>query len=87
MRMFISSIALLSQMLVPAAVRHPSGVRVVPRSDSLAVQIARRAGEVSGAVIGVAFHDLQTSDTVYLNADVQKLPKFRAGKALKDAVN
>ena len=79
MRMFISSIALLSQMLVPAAVRHPSGVRVVPRSDSLAVQIARRAGEVSGAVIGVAFHDLQTSDTVYLNAD----ESFHAASTMK----
>lgn len=66
-------------MLVPAAVRHPGGVRVVPRSDSLAVQIARRAGEVSGAVIGVAFHDLQTSDTVYLNAD----ESFHAASTMK----
>lgn len=67
--MFISSIALLGQMLVATPVRHPAGVRVVLRSDSLAAQIARRASEVSGAVIGVAFHDLQTSDTLYLNAD------------------
>ena len=79
MRMFTPSIALLSQMLVPAAARHAAGARVAPRSDSLAVQIARRAGEVSGAVIGVAFHDLQTNDTLYLNAD----ESFHAASTMK----
>jgi beta-lactamase class A len=77
--MFISSVALLGQMLAPAAVRHAAGTRGVNRSDSLAVQIARRASQVSGAVIGVAFHDLQTSDTLYLNA----AESFHAASTMK----
>ena len=38
-------------------------------TDSLAAAIRRRAAQVPGAVIGVAFHDLQTNDTLFLNAD------------------
>ena len=39
------------------------------RTDSLAAEIRQRAAQVPGAVIGVAFHDLQTNDTLFLNAD------------------
>ena len=38
------------------------------RTDSLAAEIRQRAAQVPGAVIGVAFHDLQTNDTLFLNA-------------------
>lgn len=41
--------------------------------------IVRRAAEVNGAVIGVAFHDLQTGDTLYLNAD----DSFHAASTMK----
>jgi len=37
--------------------------------DSLQASIVRRVTELKGAVVGVAFHDLQTGDSLYLNAD------------------
>src|SRR5512138_949931 len=49
-----------------------AGIDVRPTAaatDSLAAEIRQRAARVPGAVIGVAFHDLQTNDTVFLNAD------------------
>ncbi len=79
MRMFISSVALLNQMLAPPAAWHSPGSRLVTGPDSLAAQITQRARQVSGAVIGVAFHDLQTSDTLYLNAG----ESFHAASTMK----
>lgn len=49
------------------------------RADSLAASIGRRVAEVKGAVAGVAFHDLVTGDTLYLNAD----DSFHAASTMK----
>src|ERR1043166_7944669 len=48
-------------------------------TDSLRESIVRRAAEVNGAIIGVAFHDLQTGDSLYLNAD----DSFHAASTMK----
>jgi beta-lactamase class A len=37
--------------------------------DSLDARIVRRVAEVQGAVVGVAFHDLEAGDTLFINAD------------------
>ena len=47
--------------------------------DSLATKILQRAAQVPGAVIGVAYHDLQTNDTLFLNAD----DSFHAASTMK----
>ena len=39
------------------------------RPDSLKSMIERRIAEVPGAVAGVAFHDLGSGDTLFVNAD------------------
>ena len=49
------------------------------RLDSLAQSIDRRVREVKGAVVGVAFHDLVTGDTLYVNAD----DSFHAASTMK----
>jgi beta-lactamase class A len=38
-------------------------------SDSTTVRIARRVAQVKDAVVGVAFHDLETGDSLFINAD------------------
>ena len=50
-----------------------------PPIDSLRVRIERRIAEERGAIIGVAFHDLQTGDSLYLNAD----DSFHAASTMK----
>jgi beta-lactamase class A len=47
--------------------------------DSLKSRIERRVAEAPGAIIGVAFHDLQTGDSLYLNAD----DSFHAASTMK----
>ncbi|MDB4874405.1 MAG: serine hydrolase [Gemmatimonadetes bacterium] len=47
--------------------------------DSLKERIGRRAAEVKGAVVGVAFRDLETGDTLFLNAD----DSFHAASTMK----
>jgi beta-lactamase class A len=49
------------------------------RSDSLKTSIERRIAEVKGGVAGVAFHDLGTGDTVYVDAD----DSFHAASTMK----
>ena len=49
------------------------------RTDSLAARIQRRIAAVPGATIGVAYHDLQRGDTVYINADAP----FHAASTMK----
>jgi len=39
------------------------------RTETLKESIGRRVAEVEGSVVGIAFHDLKTGDTLYLNAD------------------
>ncbi len=47
--------------------------------DSLRASIARRAGLVKDAVIGVAYHDLESGASLYLNAD----DSFHAASTMK----
>lgn len=47
--------------------------------DSLRAAIERRVGRVPGAVAGVAFHDLATGETLYVNAD----DSFHAASTMK----
>ncbi len=47
--------------------------------DSLRTRIERRIAEQRGAVVGIAFHDLQTGDSLYLNAD----DSFHAASTMK----
>jgi beta-lactamase class A len=49
------------------------------RSDSLRSLIERRIAAVSGAVAGVAFHDLGAGDTLFVNAD----DDFHAASTMK----
>ena len=49
------------------------------RSDSLKTSIERRIAELNGGVAGVAFHDLRTGDTAYVNAD----DSFHAASTMK----
>src|SRR6185312_2876332 len=48
-------------------------------SDSLSASIGRRIAEVNGAVVGVAFHDLESGRALYLNAD----DSFHAASTMK----
>jgi beta-lactamase class A len=56
---------------------HCSGPR--SPSDSLKSMIERRIAETKGAVVGVAFHDLGTGDTLFSNAD----DSFHAASTMK----
>lgn len=47
--------------------------------DSTAQQIARRVAQVKDAVVGVAFHDLETGDSLFINAD----DSFHAASTMK----
>jgi beta-lactamase class A len=49
------------------------------RIDSLRASIDRRIAEVKGAVVGVAFHDLGTADSLFVNAD----DSFHAASTMK----
>ncbi|HEY4136842.1 MAG TPA: serine hydrolase [Casimicrobiaceae bacterium] len=60
------------------AVRPPSAT--VPASmDSLKASIGRRVAEVKDAVVGVAFHDLASGNSLYVNAD----DSFHAASTMK----
>lgn len=48
-------------------------------ADSTAQRIARRVAQVKDAVVGVAFHDLETGDTLFINAD----DSFHAASTMK----
>src|SRR5215510_2051031 len=62
-----------------------SGVSSAPKPlargpiDSLRASIGRRVAEVKDAVVGVAFRDLATGDTLFLNAD----DSFHAASTMK----
>lgn len=60
----------------PHATQSP---RPATRADSLVSSIGRRITEVKGATVGVAFHDLQSGDTLFLNAD----ESFHAASTMK----
>src|SRR5262245_47480233 len=69
---------LLVSFLVPAV---PSRQLTLTRGpmDSLRASIGRRVAEVKDAVVGVAFRDLETGDTLFLNAD----DSFHAASTMK----
>ena len=50
-----------------------------PPVDSLRARIQRRIAAEHGAIVGVAFHDLQTGDSLYLNAN----DSFHAASTMK----
>src|ERR1043165_9798772 len=52
---------------------------VATRQDSLRASIQRRVAQVPGAVVGVAFRDLASGDTMTLNAD----DSFHAASTMK----
>ncbi len=56
-----------------------SAVHVRQSPDSLALRIERRIARVPGAVVGVAFRDLGSDDTLYLRAD----ERFHAASTMK----
>src|SRR5688572_11656645 len=49
------------------------------RIDSLSARVQRRIAAVPGALVAVAFHDLQRGDTLYINADTS----FHAASTMK----
>jgi beta-lactamase class A len=59
--------------------QHGGPSSVSTRSDSLKSMIERRIGEVPGAAVGVAFHDLSATDTLFVNAD----DSFHAASTMK----
>jgi beta-lactamase class A len=55
------------------------GAPALAQSQPLAADIERRVAQVPGAVVGVAFHDLETGDSLYLRAD----ESFHAASTMK----
>jgi len=51
----------------------------IAQSRPLAADVERRIAQVPGAVVGVAFHDLETGDSLYLRAD----ESFHAASTMK----
>jgi len=49
------------------------------RIDSLRASIERRIAEVKGAVVGVAFRDVGTPDSVFINADDKTIERYAKG--------
>jgi len=47
--------------------------------DSLRARLERRITQQQGAIVGIAFHDLETGDSLYLNAD----DSFHAASTMK----
>lgn len=74
-----TSLSLLLVTLLGSGV--PSGPTPLARGpiDSLRASIGRRVAEVKDAVVGVAFRDLATGDTLFLNAD----DSFHAASTMK----
>ena len=68
----VISLALSTPPLRPAA-PHSNGI------DSLRASIGRRIAEVKGAIVGVAFHDIGTGDSLFINAD----DSFHAASTMK----
>ncbi len=57
----------------------PTPRDVRSRMDSLEARVERRIAAVPGAVVGVAYRDLQRGDTLYINADTT----FHAASTMK----
>jgi beta-lactamase class A len=57
---------------------HAATARVEP-IDSLRARIQHRVAEVRGAIVGLAYHDLETGDSLFVNAD----DSFHAASTMK----
>jgi beta-lactamase class A len=79
MNAVVSSSVALALMFAGQPRPAPRATTQAAPADSLAAAIRRRAAQVPGAVIGVAYHDLQTNDTLFLNAD----DSFHAASTMK----
>ena len=84
LRKLLPAGALLGTVLVLASCSvfrfgRPTPTDLHSRTDSLAARIERRIAAVPGAAVGIAFHDLQRGDTLYMNADAQ----FHAASTMK----
>src|SRR5262245_42398894 len=77
--MLWTSLSYLLVTLLASSV--PSSPTALARGpiDSLRASIGRRVAEVKDAVVGVAFRDLETGDTLFLNAD----DSFHAASTMK----
>jgi beta-lactamase class A len=73
--MSLSITAVLLTLATANIYSPPSG----PSVDSLRARIQRRVAEQHGAIVGIAYHDLQTGDSLYLNAD----DSFHAASTMK----
>src|SRR5215468_7485347 len=51
----------------------------VAQPGTLAAEVQRRVAQVPGAAVGVAFHDLETRDSLYLRAE----ESFHAASTMK----
>ena len=71
----IAAVAVLSQM----SSARPAARVVGTTDDSLRNHVEARIAQVSGATVGVAFHDLARGDTLYLGAD----ERFHAASTMK----
>ena len=66
---------------MPGRTGQPTGSASAPPEslDALAARVQRRIATVPGAVVGIAYHDLETGDTLYINADTS----FHAASTMK----
>ena len=74
----ISLVPLAMSLIAVVSPVRPAAPRS-DRIDSLRASIDRRIAEVKGAVVGVAFHDLGTADSLFVNAD----DSFHAASTMK----
>jgi beta-lactamase class A len=58
---------------------HAANAAQVDPIDSLRSKIQRRVAEVRGAVVGLAYHDLESGDSLFVNAD----DSFHAASTMK----
>src|SRR5579884_539233 len=80
MRLSSPTLALVLAASIGSASRQAPAPQAPPTpTDSLASSIGRRIAKVSGATVGVAFHDIQSGDTLFLNAD----DSFHAASTMK----
>jgi len=62
-----------------AIAAHVGGITAPSSSDSLAAQVKARIAELPGAEVGLAYHKLGTSDSLYIDAD----KSFHAASTMK----
>jgi beta-lactamase class A len=77
----VAAVAILLAACMPGRTGQPTTIAGArPESfDALTARIQRRIATVPGAVVGIAYRDLQTGDTLYINADTS----FHAASTMK----